>query len=34
MFVKSNTADIPLGCPALGASAKPEGKSLQEKRCG
>lgn len=38
IFVKSNTADIPLGiplgCPALGVSVKPEGKSLQKERSG
>lgn len=32
MFAKSNTVDIPFGCPALGVSVKPVGKSLQKKR--
>lgn len=31
MVVKSNTVDIPLGCPALGVSVKPVCETLQKK---
>lgn len=33
MAMESITSDIPLGCPVLGVTVKPEGKSVQKEIC-
>lgn len=33
MAMESVTSDIPLGCPVLGVTVKPEGKSVQKEIC-
>lgn len=33
MAMESITSDIPLGCPVLGVTVKPGGKSVQKEIC-